>query len=159
MNAESHGEILCTTQLSPSQLLALAAPSGRFVVFAVLMFALWGALLPITSIGYVVLVAALVLAALRLSILAIGLFAYKRRVTFDGDRVRFLQGSHCVATLIASPDEIDRITILDPRWTPRRLQIVKANGETLETLYGVAKSDLTAVVKQLQKMLSAPRNG
>ncbi len=153
MNAPTHDEIHCHVRLSLSQLLAIAVPSGRFIFFAILMFCLWGALVPFMAILSIILGCALLLAALKLSMIAIGLFAYKWSVEIDGDRVTFRHGNHCVACCIMRIDQTDRITLLDPRWTPRRLQIVKTNGEILETLFGVAKSDLTVVENQLQRIL------
>lgn len=109
--------------------------------------------MPIKSISAIVLEVALVLIGFKFAILAIGLLAYKWRVAFDGDRVTFFQGTHCVAVCRMMPEEVDHVTLIDQQWIPRRLLIVKTNGERLETLYGVALADLSIVVNRLQSML------
>lgn len=136
----------------------MLAPSQNNILFAILMFVIWGALIPFRTIANMLLVVLSVMAAFKLVIMVIRMLAYSWRVSIDGNRVSFLQGSYVTATCKMNPRDTTKISFVDSRWLPRHLQIVRTNGEIVETLYGVEKSDLNVVVERLQGMLDSPQN-
>ncbi len=156
MTCSNHEEILCYTQLSALQIIAILVPSRSYIIFAALNFAIWYNLLPIVTILGYVLVGALALAVLKL-VLVVGLAkACRWRVSIDGARVEFHQGSSLVSVVVLRPEEPQEISVIDARWFPRLLRISSTDGTVLETLYGVSREDLDKVAQRLRRQLGNP---
>ena len=154
---QTDDEILCRTKLTAWQMMALVMPTRSYVWFGIVMLVIWGALVPFTSIAKIVLLGAVSLAALKLSIALIAMTAYKWRVLIDGKHVSFFQGTNLVASCNMVPEDTNNVELIDSRWLPSHIKICKTNGETLETLYGVAPSDLRIVLAHMHKMLYSSR--
>ena len=55
-----------------------------------------------------------------------------------------------------NPSEMNRISIVEARQTPRMLRIIRSDGTTLDVLHGVKKEELEDIAKQLTELLSPP---
>lgn len=159
MTASMPDEILCRTRLTATQAIAMILPRPALVVVGMLMFVIWLRLVSVMDIAATLLVAAICLPLLKLALVAFGMTTYPWRVVFDGDRVEFYQGSHRVDTCLMTVEEVGCIAVVDSRWSPRRLQITRTDGTSLETLFGVCQADLDRVTEKLNRLIAAPARG
>lgn len=146
-------EILCHTRLSATQIIAMLVPSRSLIAFGIPMFVIWYNLVPVVNTAGTLIIAAICLALLKLAIVIAFVMTNCWRVSIDGNRVEFHQGSYKVATCLMSPEETKGIAVVDSRWIPGMLQVARMDGTTLETLYGVCRTDLDTVAGRLQRLL------
>ncbi len=154
MTSSTPEEIHCHTRLSATQMIAMLVPSRSFIIFGILMFVIWYNLVPATNTAGTLLIAALCLALLKLTIVIACMMAYRWRVSIDGNRVEFFQGSHKIVTCLMGPEVTKSITVVDSRWFPGMLQVARTDGTVFETLYGVCRTDLDIVAERLKQRLA-----
>ena len=159
MTTSNPNEILLHTRLSSAQIIAVLVPSRSFVVFGSLMFVIWYNLVPVANVASTLLIAAICLALLKLALVSTLLIANPWRVSIDGYRVDFRQGSRIVATCLMTPEETKAIAVVGSQWFPGTLQVARMDGTTLETLYGVCRTDLETVAGRLRLLLALTRHG